>query len=127
MANRKPTKYAKSLQDLPDNFLRCREFRFHDWDIVDDLHVLATSEGPMLIERNLKCRRCTQPGVDTFRVARVARHEFLVRVGTRKIGYKPGYLLRREEFENRDGLSSADLIKAEAWRRAKMRLGLDQT
>lgn len=125
MPKKRLQKYATSLEELPDNYLLCREKRHHDFEVVNDLHVVTGIEGPMLIGKEMICRLCKQPATDTFRVVRMRGYEFLVRVGQRNIGYKPGYLLRWRDLEAPEGMTTADLVKAEAWRRAKQRLGLD--
>lgn len=70
---------AAKVQDLPDNWLMCRDIR-HAWEVTEDFHV-TKSKGSTVqeIRRVLTCPRCTAQRVERHHVTKwglekVAQH-----------------------------------------------------
>lgn len=53
------TTLAEALENLPDEFIRCRDLR-HSWDVLNDFHVaIHVGQKIQEIHRDLICLRCT--------------------------------------------------------------------
>lgn len=62
------TELANALEELPDNFLRCRGL-LHNWEVVDDFHMYDRErkvKHRIVIRQRLKCERCHSRRDDYF-------------------------------------------------------------
>jgi hypothetical protein len=52
------TVLQKTLKDVPEEFLECRDLR-HKWSVVDDFHVVEEAAEGRYVQRRMHCIRCT--------------------------------------------------------------------
>ena len=98
-------KLANALQEVPDEYLLCRDL-LHAWDIVKDFSVTDTGS----IERTLLCQRCETIRFDSFswdgegiqkdRSKYSYPRDYQLKDVPR--GVKPGAMIRKELFSRGD-------------------------
>ena len=100
---------ANALQDLPDNWVMCRDMR-HAWTVLDDFHV-AVRQGSKIqeIRRTLLCLRCATSRREvyhqgTYGLDKVAQH----------YTYPDNYQIKGVPR----GVKPQSIIQQEQWRRA---------
>lgn len=117
---------AKSLKDLNDKFLQCRDpSTKHKWEILNDFHVVpASTTGRKVthVARDFVCERCSQPDSPTVKrenyiLTNRNGVERLERVGAPVITYTEGYLMPGVPR----GVKPAEIVRAEQYRRALSR------
>lgn len=56
---------AEALQELPDNWIMCRDMR-HAWTVEQDFHVVKVQKKASEIKRVLTCMRCSTERIETY-------------------------------------------------------------
>jgi hypothetical protein len=107
---------AKSLANLPDEFLICRDPSIgHDWKETEGLHVAPqTTVGRAVtcIRRSAECARCTTTKIERFVLMKSQGVERLEKTGT-DVRYPEGYQLPGVPR----GVKPAGIVRAEQYRR----------
>jgi hypothetical protein len=113
---------TSAVRQLPDEWLECRREAHHQFQVVDDYHVVEDGPRgkPALIGLTLVCNRCDTIAHDAFKIQRVTpQFEYLVRVGSRRYEWPEGY---RIPADPGGPVTVRERIKAEIWRRARERM-----
>ena len=101
-------KRAESVQDLGNDFLRCRE-KGHAWEHVTDTITQSIRNTPSVIVRHWECPRCTTGMEEVVDIPSFA-------ILRRKYTYPDGYLLVSGYDENGVRINVRD-IRRESLRR----------
>lgn len=97
---------ADALQELPDNWIMCRDMR-HAWEVDQDFHVTKAKGGKATeIKRTLACLRCGTGRVETYHstkwgLEKVAQHytypdNYQIKGVPR--GVKPSFIVQGEQY-----------------------------
>jgi hypothetical protein len=84
------TLFGSALQQMPDEFLECRDIR-HLWEVTRNYHVVDAVEDAGIqprmghntfVERKLRCTRCGMVRSDAYVIAKRARWQGLERLSS---------------------------------------------
>lgn len=108
---------ANALQDLPENWLICRDMR-HAWEVSQDFHVVKqTGTKVQHLRRTLSCLRC-----ETLRNERY----IISRYGVEKEGQSYTYPDQYQLEGIPRGVKPSSIVQAEQYRRAMEKVAASQ-
>lgn len=63
---------AKSVAEIPDTYLICRDLG-HSWNFLNDSVLWGADKRPQIVTRTLKCMRCPTQRKDSYHIPSLAK------------------------------------------------------